>query len=81
MEQKAEIFTKQGCPYCVKAKHLLGQNKISYVEYELGVNGISKETIEQKIGKGAVVKTVPQIFLNGEYVGGYTELAKQISGQ
>lgn len=76
MNQTAEIYTKPTCPWCVKAKAILTQKGIQYKEYMLGVDGVTKETIEQKIGEGAVVKTVPQIFLDGKYVGGCTELMK-----
>lgn len=70
----AEIFTKTGCSWCVRAKQVLTKHNIAYVEYGLGVNGVTKETIENKIGPNAVVKTVPQIFLNGKHIGGCTEL-------
>lgn len=76
MNRTAEIYTKPTCPWCVKAKAILTQKGIQYKEYMLGVDGVTKETIEQKIGEGAVVKTVPQIFLDGKYVGGCTELIK-----
>ncbi len=71
---KTEIFTKPTCPRCINAKTLLTRKGVSFEEYPLGENGVTKETIEQKIGEGAVVKTVPQIFLNGVYIGGYQEL-------
>lgn len=73
----AEIFTKPTCPHCINAKKLLTNRGISYVEHTVGVNGVTKQTIEDKIGNGYEVKTVPQIFIDGEHVGGYTELAKK----
>ena len=73
---KAEIYTKSSCPWCVKAKNLLDQNGVQYVEHTIGSPGATKESIEAKIGNGASVRTVPQIFLDGKYVGGYTDLAK-----
>jgi len=72
----AEIYTKPACPWCVKAKQALSRHGISYTEFTIGTNGITKETVEQKIGAGAVVKTVPQIFIDGKYIGGCTELLK-----
>lgn len=74
----AEIFTKQACPWCVKAKQALSRHGIAYTEHHIGSNGVTKETIEQKIGSGAVVKTVPQIFVDGKYIGGCTELLKHL---
>jgi glutaredoxin len=70
----AEIFTKNGCIWCVRAKSIFDKHKITYTEYSLGVNGVTKETIENKIGPRAQVKTLPQIFLDGKYIGGCSEL-------
>jgi len=70
----AEIFTKQSCPWCIRAKQILSKKNIPYTEHTVGIGGVTKETIEQKIGKGAVVKTVPQIFIDGKYIGGCTDL-------
>lgn len=72
----AEIYTKPTCPWCTRAKALLKQNNISYVEFILGIDGVSKETVEAKIGNGVKVTTVPQIFIDSKYVGGCTELMK-----
>lgn len=72
----AEIFTKPTCPHCIKAKSLLNTKNIKYTEHILGQNGVTKETIEQKIGGNAQVKTVPQIFIDGKYIGGCDDLMK-----
>lgn len=72
--RKAEIYTKPSCPHCITAKRILTSKQIEYIEYILGVDGVTKEAIEQKIGNGAQVKTVPQIFLDGKYVGGCSDL-------
>lgn len=72
----AEIYTKPSCPWCVRAKELLTSNGIEYKEFIIGVDGVTKETIENKIGNGIQIRTVPQIFLDGKYIGGCTELMK-----
>lgn len=72
----AEIYTKPTCPYCVRAKAILNQRNIKYTEYTVGQDGITKETIEQKIGPNATIRTVPQIFLDGKYIGGCDDLKK-----
>lgn len=74
--QAAEIFTKPSCPWCVKAKELLKERNVKIVEHVVGTNGVTKETIEQKIGNGTQVKTVPQIFVDGKYIGGCTDLMR-----
>lgn len=82
---KFELYTKPGCPYCVKAKALLEKYGYEYVEYTIGGSGITKESIQNRIDNLNIpteVRTVPQIFYKKEnvekYVGGYTDLEKVI---
>jgi ribonucleoside-diphosphate reductase alpha chain len=67
-EQRAKIITKNDCPYCIRAKALFTQNGISYKE-------IFRESIED-----FPYATVPQIWLDGEYIGGFVELSKKLTG-
>lgn len=76
------IYTKDGCGYCVKAKKLLADKGHKYNEFQVG-----KEQIQNAVNavtEGVVVRTVPQIFLvNGPgqldtYIGGYDQLANKI---
>ena len=76
MTAVTEIYTKDGCPHCVEAKRLLTKHNKQYVEHKIGENGVTKETINAKIGGGAQIRTVPQIFLEGKYVGGCSDLKK-----
>lgn len=71
----AEVYGTQACGYCRRAKSLLKARGIEYQEFIVGED-ISSETLSSKIGKPAL--TVPQIFLDGEYIGGYTELAGKL---
>jgi glutaredoxin len=81
---KAEIYTKTNCPYCTKAKSLFQIKGIEYVEYMIspgfneGPIGDNQQyvTKEQLLERAPHARTVPQIWLDGEYVGGYTELEK-----
>ena len=68
---KAEIWTKQNCPYCVRAKSLFATKGVEYDEYIIGETVTREELLE----KAPNARTVPQIWLDGSYVGGYTELA------
>lgn len=70
----AEIYTKSGCPWCVKAKELLESKNVKYTEYKVGENGITKQTIQERVGSNVAIHTVPQIFLDGKYIGGCTDL-------
>ena len=80
---KAEIYTKANCPYCVKAKALFNDKDISYQEYIISP-GFGESTLAENqqyvtkdmlLEKAPNAKTVPQIWLEGNYIGGYTELA------
>jgi len=64
-----QIVTKQDCPWCTRLKDLLRSEGISFVE-------LSKEqAIQQNIWKEEF-KTVPQLWLNGLFIGGYTDYVK-----
>lgn len=73
----AIIYTKPSCPYCVKAKQILNKHGIKFSEKIVGVDA-TKQDIENAIGGGVQVKTVPQIFVDGEYVGGCTDLMSML---
>ncbi|MFZ9186810.1 MAG: glutaredoxin domain-containing protein, partial [Holophagaceae bacterium] len=62
-ETKAKIITKSDCPYCIKAKKLLSDRGISYVEMD-------RANVEE-----FPYRTVPQIWIDNTHIGGYTELA------
>ncbi|MCW9055855.1 MAG: glutathione S-transferase N-terminal domain-containing protein, partial [Gammaproteobacteria bacterium] len=63
------IITKPGCPYCTEAKNLLMQQGWSYEEISLGRDATLK-SVRAITGR----ETVPQIFINGEHIGGSEEL-------
>lgn len=67
---KAIVWSKDHCPYCVQAKALLEQKGIEFEERKIG-DGWTKE---QLLAAVPDARTVPQIFLNDELVGGFTEL-------
>ena len=73
---KVEIYTNRGCPSCVNAKQYLDRKGVQYEEKKLGK---SKSTdIEFKLrSRGA--KTVPQIFIDDDLIGGYTDLIDKYS--
>jgi glutaredoxin 3 len=70
---RVEIYTKFGCPYCARAKALLGQKGVDYEEYEINtLPGKREEMMERSNGR----HTVPQIFIDGRHVGGSDDLAE-----
>lgn len=72
----AIIWSKHNCPYCDQAKALLTQKGIRYEERKIG-DGYSKEELLEAVPNA---RTVPQIFLDGNLVGGFTELKKHLQG-
>ena len=68
---KVEIYTKWGCPYCVRAKALLDRKGVSYDEYDITMGGPKRDEMVQRV-PGA--RTVPQILIGGQPVGGSDDL-------
>ena len=65
------VFTREGCEYCVRVKGLLRDAGIDFEELVLN-RDYSEATIRAVSGKA----TVPQVFINGEYVGGSEALER-----
>lgn len=70
------IFGRPGCPYCVRAKEVADQltesrDDFKYRYVDIQAEGISKADLEKSAGKP--VETVPQIFIDQDHIGGFTE--------
>ena len=63
------MVTKPGCPFCAEAKKQLTERGMAFEEISLG-KGIGIRTVRALSGK----ETVPQIFIDGDYIGGSEEL-------
>lgn len=71
---KAIVWSKNQCPYCVQAKALLEMKGIEFEE-----RNVQEEwTKEQLLEAVPNARTVPQIFLDEELVGGFNELRKRL---
>jgi glutaredoxin 3 len=64
------IYTKDSCPYCVKAKSLLKMKNAAFQEIKVTNDDILQEMIKKSLGR----KTVPQIFINDQSIGGCDDL-------
>lgn len=73
---KTILWSKYNCPYCDQAKALLKQKGIAFEERKIG-DGWTKDDLLEQI---PTARTVPQIVLNDEYVGGFTELKQKLLG-
>ena len=65
------VFTRKGCPYCVRAKGMLRDADIEFEEL-----GLNKEYSERSLRAIAGSTMVPQIFINGALVGGSDDLER-----
>ena len=74
-KMKAIVWSKDSCPFCVQAKALLESRGIEYEERNVSQNW----TREQLLEAVPNARTVPQIFLDEELVGGFTELRKKLA--
>lgn len=66
-----EIYTADYCPYCHRAKALLRQKNVEFTEFDVTVDREGRAAMTQRAGGRT---TVPQIFINGEHVGGCDDL-------
>jgi glutaredoxin 3 len=66
------LYTTQFCGYCRAAKNLLRAKGLDYEEIDVGFDPAKRDEMVER-AHGA--RTVPQIFIHGQHVGGYDELA------
>lgn len=71
---KVIVWSKEKCPMCIQAKALLANKGIEYEERVIG-EGWTKE---QLLELSPIARSVPQIFLDGNLIGGYVELRKHL---
>jgi glutaredoxin 3 len=73
---KATVWSKDACPFCDQAKNLLKMKGIEFEERNINHDW----TKEQLLEAVPTARTLPQIFLDDNYVGGFTELRKHLQG-
>jgi len=72
-QPKVEIYTKIYCGFCYRAKNLLASKGVDYTEYDISLGGEKRtEMLERKPD----ASTVPQIFIDGQAIGGSDDLAR-----
>lgn len=67
-----QIYTKDYCPYCVKAKALLKSLNVEYEEHD--VTNTPEKIVELYEKSG--LQTVPQIFVGEKCLGGFSDIEK-----
>lgn len=68
---KIEIYTKFTCGFCARAKSLLTAKNVAFEEYDISMGGAKRDEMIQRANGGY---TVPQIFIDGQHVGGSDDL-------
>ena len=68
---KIEMYTTPFCGYCARAKSLLEKKGAAYEEVDVMMDEKKRAEMRER----AKLSTVPQIFINGQYIGGSDELA------
>jgi glutaredoxin 3 len=69
---KIEIYTKAFCPYCTRALRLLDAKGVDVEEFDISMGGPKRVEMLDRAGGRS---TVPQIFIDGQHIGGSDELA------
>jgi len=73
---KAIVWSKDACPFCVQAKALLEARGIEFEE-----RNVSRDwTREQLLEAVPDARTLPQIFLDDQHIGGFTDLRAHLRG-
>jgi glutaredoxin len=71
---KAVVWSKPACPFCVKAKNLLKNKGIEYEEKNIAEG----YKIEDLLALVPNARTMPQVWLDGEHLGGYDQLEAKL---
>ncbi|WP_313914406.1 glutaredoxin 3 [Tahibacter sp.] len=68
---RIEMYTTAICPYCVAAKNVLRSKGLEYSEIRIDIDAAKRD---EMLARSGGRRTVPQIFINGELVGGHDDL-------
>ena len=78
MTANITMYTTRSCPYCIIARQILNKKNIDFTD--IAVDG--KPELRQEMREKSLRRTVPQIWINQEHIGGCTELmALNASGE
>ncbi len=71
------LFSISGCPFCRRAKKLLSDLDVPYVDVNLEKHPQRRYEMQERTGR----RTVPQVFFNNKHIGGYDDLKKLVRGR
>lgn len=67
---KVEMYTKAMCPFCIRAKSLLEKKGVDIIDIPAWMSAEKRQEMNRRSGRN----TFPQIFINGEHIGGFDDL-------
>lgn len=70
MTAKIEIYATTSCRHCMDTRDFLQAKGVEYDEYLLDLMPLEKDVMIERCGQ----KSIPQIFINGQHIGGLTDL-------
>lgn len=73
IKANVEIYTWQTCPFCIRAKMLLWWKGVKYLEYKIDGDEQARNKMAERANG---CRTVPQIFINNQHLGGCDDLYK-----
>jgi glutaredoxin 3 len=68
---EVELYTTSWCPYCTRARTLLRRKGISFIDIDIDEDPRRRQEMIQRTGGRT---SVPQIFIDGEHIGGSDDL-------
>lgn len=68
---KIELYSTAVCPYCISAKNLLKSKGLEWTEVRIDTDPAQRDLMLERSGGR---RTVPQIFVNDQHVGGFDDL-------
>jgi glutaredoxin 3 len=71
--KKVVVYAVDYCPYCKRAKKLLAEKSIPFEEIDITAN---EDEMRTKLMSQTGINTVPQIFIDGKFIGGSDKLAE-----
>ncbi|NEP58363.1 MAG: glutaredoxin 3 [Symploca sp. SIO2G7] len=71
IKANVEIYTWQTCPFCIRAKMLLSLKGVNYTEYKIDGDEAARDKMTERANGS---RTLPQIFINDQHVGGCSEI-------
>ncbi len=71
MTAKVEIYTWRTCPFCIRAKGLLNNKGVEFIEYSIDGDDEARAKMAQRANGR---RSVPQIFINDKHIGGCDDI-------